>query len=97
MDQEHVGGTTYYYPDDAQAAEVQDEAGGPHIFPAYSVYAGAPSHLKDFMARAGASSGSSNTSGNANPVVHPNPQQNASFFAPDDIKLEIMHKNAVAL
>lgn len=92
----------YFYPEDVQA-EVQEEAGGPHVFSAYSVYAGAPSHLKDFMTRAGVSSGGSSTGGSAagsggpNPVVHPNPQQNTSFFAPDDIKLEIMHKNAVTL
>ncbi|CAG7726412.1 unnamed protein product [Allacma fusca] len=89
MDQENVGGTTYYYAEDAQQ-EIQEEPSGPHAFPSYSVYAGTPSHLKDFMTRSG------NPGPSANPVVHPNTQNN-SFFAPEELKLEIMHKNAVTL
>src|ERR1700709_1686044 len=86
MDQENVGGTTYYYAEDSQQQEIQEDPSGPQVFPAYSVYAGTPS----YMARL------ANVGPAANPVVHPNTQNN-SFFAPEEIKLEIMHKNAVTL
>lgn len=32
-----------------------------------------------------------------NPVVHPNPKNNTSFFVPEDIRMEVIHKNIVTL
>ncbi|XP_035709108.1 PAN2-PAN3 deadenylation complex subunit Pan3 isoform X2 [Folsomia candida] len=92
--QENVGGTTYFYnPEEAAGSQEiipGDDPGGPHVFPTYSVYAGPPSHLKDFTTRL-------NPLGPPpTPVVHPAPQS-PSFFTPDELKAELMQRNAVML
>jgi len=87
-----VGGTTYFYnPEENQTQEIQEDPGGPHVFPTYSVYPGPPSHLKDFTTRV------SNLGPAPTPVVHPSPQSPSSYFAPEDLRLELMHKCAVTL
>lgn len=91
MEQENVGGTTYFYnTEDAQGQEIQEDPGGPHVYPTYSIYAGPPSHLKDFTTRV------SNLGPAPTPVVHPSPQS-PSFFVADELRLELMHKSAVTL
>ncbi|ODM93128.1 PAB-dependent poly(A)-specific ribonuclease subunit PAN3 [Orchesella cincta] len=133
MDPENVGGTTYFYTT-AQVEEaqntVEEDPGGPLVFPSYSVYGGQPPpHMKDHFGAtshnhhqpqphihhphgnstgagggngAGGGGGSeriSNLGPPTNPIVHPtlpHHHQN-SYFVPEEVKLELMHRSAVLL
>jgi hypothetical protein len=91
MEQENVGGTTYFYnPEESQGQEIQEDPGGPHVFPTYSVYPGPSSHLKDFTTRV------NNLGPPPTPVVHPSPLS-PSFFTPEELKAELLLRNAVML
>lgn len=82
----------------------------PLVFPSYSMFSGQPPpHLKDHSGvPGGAVSGggvdpaariSSLGPPQQNPIVHPSPphQNHTSFFVPDEVKLELMHRSAVLL
>lgn len=61
------------------------------LYPNYSAYSSPPSHLKDYSARLGSAPP------RGIPVVHPNPTQTNSYFAPEEIRQEIIHKNTITL
>lgn len=90
MDQENVGGTTYFYSETAHQQGLQEDPGGPIMYPAYSVYPGTPAHLKEYTNRPAAMPPPHSS------MVVP-PQQPNSYFVNEDLKLEIMHKNALVL
>jgi len=90
VEQENVGGTTYYYAEEPQQTEVPEDISGPLLYPNYSVYSSPPSHLKDYSPRLGS------LPPPGNPVVHPASQPN-SFFVGEDLRQEIIHKNTVNL
>lgn len=107
MEQENVGGTTYFYnPEDAVAAAAavgtsapqeipvgDDLSGAPHVFPNYSVYPGPPAHLKDFAVT---TRGVSGLGPAPPPIVHPSPMS-PSFFVPEELKAELVQRAAVCL
>lgn len=90
-----MGGTTYFYnPEESGPSQeipgIQEDVIGTHVFPSYSIYAGPPSHLKDFTTRLNP------LGAPPTPVVHPSPQS-PSFFTPDELKAELMQRNSVVL